>query len=294
MQQAEEAQAALARALQRGRHADPGVGIAQEFRAEGRAAAEGARAASSNPEVDFKRQKRSNETHASTTDPDARLFTKSKKAKASLPAFMGHVLMDNRSKLAVDTRLTRATGQGRTQGSPRPAGEPRRAAPFGGNKNYDTDGLRQRLPRAQRHPACGAEHVRVRHQDRQASVKRESRIDGRTTRHEGYAGEPSDAQDDRDAVWGWQAAWRRRSGRSSCVDRSKVSDVFTLAMLAVNLRRLPELLAAQAMMAGKRIDGRVRHAPPPRQPRDRDRRGAAMARAASSAGASRIPSRTAR
>ena len=63
----------------------------------------------SNPEVDFKRQKRSNETHASTTDPDARLYTKSNKAEAVL-AYLGHVLMDNRSKLAVDTRVTHATG----------------------------------------------------------------------------------------------------------------------------------------------------------------------------------------
>jgi len=60
-------------------------------------------------EVDFKRQKHINETHASTTDPDARLFTKSRKVESIL-ASMGHVLMENRSKLAVDTRLTHATG----------------------------------------------------------------------------------------------------------------------------------------------------------------------------------------
>src|SRR5207247_8726795 len=59
----------------------------------------------SNPEVDFKGQKRSNETHVSTTDPDAKLFAKSNKQE-SLPAYLGHVLMENRSKLAVDTRLT--------------------------------------------------------------------------------------------------------------------------------------------------------------------------------------------
>ena len=64
----------------------------------------------SNPEVDFKGQKRSNATHVSTSDPDSQLFTKSKKAEA-LPSFMGHVLMDNRSGLAVDTRLTPANGK---------------------------------------------------------------------------------------------------------------------------------------------------------------------------------------
>src|SRR3989304_851531 len=59
----------------------------------------------SNPEVDFKRQKRSNDTHESQTDSDARLFTKSSKTEA-IPAYIGHVLMENRNKLAVDTRLT--------------------------------------------------------------------------------------------------------------------------------------------------------------------------------------------
>ena len=63
----------------------------------------------SNPEVDFKRQKRSNDTHESQTDADARLYTKSNKAEAH-PAYIGHVLMENRNKLAVDTQLTRASG----------------------------------------------------------------------------------------------------------------------------------------------------------------------------------------
>jgi hypothetical protein len=63
----------------------------------------------SNPEVDFKRHKRSNATHASTTDPDSQLCTKSKKAEA-LPSSTGHVLMDNRGGLAIETQLTAAAG----------------------------------------------------------------------------------------------------------------------------------------------------------------------------------------
>src|SRR5437763_2401035 len=63
-----------------------------------------------NPEVDFKGKKRSNDTHASTTDPDAQLFAKSNKQE-SLPAYLGHVLMENRSRLALDTRLTQASGK---------------------------------------------------------------------------------------------------------------------------------------------------------------------------------------
>lgn len=95
-----------------------------------------------NPEVDFKRQKRSNATHASTTDPDARLFTKSKKAESIL-AYMGHVLMDNRSKLAVDTRLTHATGTAEREAAwdmlKSLPGEQRKTV--GADKNYDTAGF---------------------------------------------------------------------------------------------------------------------------------------------------------
>jgi transposase len=62
-----------------------------------------------NPEVDFHGEKRCNETHASTTDPECRLYKKSNGAEAKL-CYLGHVLMENRSGLAVDARLTLATG----------------------------------------------------------------------------------------------------------------------------------------------------------------------------------------
>ena len=60
--------------------------------------------AKSNPEVNFRDQKRSNETHESRTDPDSRLYRKSKNAEA-LPCYMGHALMENRNALVVDKRL---------------------------------------------------------------------------------------------------------------------------------------------------------------------------------------------
>ena len=62
-----------------------------------------------NPEVDFHGKKRRNDTHASVTDPESRLFRKGKGKEAKL-CFMGHVLMENRNGLAVDTRVTQATG----------------------------------------------------------------------------------------------------------------------------------------------------------------------------------------
>src|SRR5437762_387762 len=62
-----------------------------------------------NGERDYHGEKRSNETHASTTDPDARLYRKGLSQPAKL-AYLGHVLMENRHALVVDTRLTLATG----------------------------------------------------------------------------------------------------------------------------------------------------------------------------------------
>ncbi|MEB0160989.1 IS5/IS1182 family transposase, partial [Pseudomonas sp. AH2 (2023)] len=62
-----------------------------------------------NAQVDFRGERRSNATHASKTDPDARLFKKSPGAGA-IPCFMGHSLMENRSGLIVQADLTQADG----------------------------------------------------------------------------------------------------------------------------------------------------------------------------------------
>ncbi len=64
-----------------------------------------------NGEVDFKGEKRSNETHVSTTDPDARLHRKGASMEAKL-AFLGHVLMENRAGFIVNACLTPADGHG--------------------------------------------------------------------------------------------------------------------------------------------------------------------------------------
>ena len=60
-------------------------------------------------EADFHGERRSNETHASTTDPDAKLYKKGKGKEAKL-CFMGHGLMENRHGLLVDAYLTEAAG----------------------------------------------------------------------------------------------------------------------------------------------------------------------------------------
>jgi len=203
----------------------------------------------SNPEVDFKRQKRSNDTHASSTDPDARLFTKSKK-EGSVLAYMGHVLMDNRSKLAVDTRLTLATGTAERDAAidmlaALPGEQPKTV---GADKNYDTEAFVAacRDIKVTPHVAQNTYEYDTKTGKR---VKRQSRIDGRTTRHAGYAV----SQVIRKVIETLFGDGKQHGATIRQVKLRglpKVNDVFTLSMLVVNLRRLPKLFAAQPIMAG--------------------------------------------
>jgi transposase len=203
----------------------------------------------SNPEVDFKRQKRSNETHASTTDPDARLFTKSNKAE-SIPAYLGHVLMDNRSKLAVDTRLTLATGTAERDAAIEMLadlpGEQRKTV--GADKNYDTAEFvaNCREIKVTPHVAQNTYEYDTKTGKR---AKRQSRINGRTTRHDGYGV----SQVIRKMIETLFGDGKQHGGTIRQVKLRglpKVRDTFTLSMLAVNLRRLPRLFAGQPIMAG--------------------------------------------
>lgn len=200
----------------------------------------------SNPEVDFKRQKRSNDTHQSSSDPDAQLYTKSKKAEA-LPSFMGHVLMDNRSGLAIDTRLTQATGAAERAAAldmlAAVAGEQRKTV--GADKAYDTEDFVSacRELNVTPHVAQNTYEYETKTGKR---AKRESRIDARTTRHEGYRV----SQVIRKLIETLFGDGKQHGATIRQVKLRglpKVSDVFTLSMLAVNLRRLPKLLAATAM-----------------------------------------------
>jgi len=202
----------------------------------------------SNPEVDFKRQKRSNATHVSSSDPDSQLFTKSKKAEA-LPSFMGHVLMDNRSGLAVDTRLTAANGKTERQAAldmlAALPGTQRKTV--GADKAFDTEDFIRgcRALNVTPHVAQNTYEYDTKTGKR---TKRESRIDARTTRHAGYR----ISQVIRkliETVFGDGKQHGATIRQVKLRGIPKVSDVFTLSMLAVNLRRLPRLLATQAMAA---------------------------------------------
>ena len=129
-----------------------------------------------NAEVDFHGQKRSNATHASTTDPDARLYRKGQGKEARL-CHMGHALMENRSGLIVETETTLADGHAERRGAlaminRRCPGE--RQITLGADKGYDTADFVADLRAINVTP-----HV--------AAKLKGSAIDGRTTRHAGYA-----------------------------------------------------------------------------------------------------------
>jgi transposase len=203
----------------------------------------------SNPEVDFKGKKRSNETHVSSTDPDAKMFAKSNKQE-SLPAYLGHVLMENRSKLALDLRLTQATGKAEHEAALAMLRELPGAKPktVGADKNYDISEFVNacREIKITPHVAQNDYEYDTRTGKR---ARRKSRIDRRTTRHPGYAL----SQVMRKMIETLFGDGKQHGGTIRQVKlrgRAKVSDVFTLAMLAVNLRRLPGLLSAQMTMAG--------------------------------------------
>lgn len=130
-----------------------------------------------NPEVDFHGQPRKNDTHQSTTDPDARLYRKGKGREAKL-CYMGHALMENRNGLVVDGTITQATGTAEREAAldmiSHADGQHR--ITLGADKGYDTAQFVEDLRSYNITP-----HVA------QNDTRRRSAIDQRTTRHAGYA-----------------------------------------------------------------------------------------------------------
>lgn len=187
-----------------------------------------------NAERDFRGEQRSNETHASVTDPDARLYRKSSGQPSRL-CYMGHLLIENRHGLIVDVRTTHATGRAEREAAEAmiAATAQGRRATLGADKAYDT-----------------AEHVAnlraigiTPHVAQNLSGRR-SAIDGRTTRHPGYA----ISQRIRKRIeepFGWiKATAGLRKTRHRGIRR--VGWIVRLTATAANLVRLPKLLRAAA------------------------------------------------
>ncbi len=187
-----------------------------------------------NPEVNFRGEKRSNDTHQSTTDPEARLYKKAKGQEAKL-GYLGHVLMENRSGLVVDSRLTLATGTAEREAGVamvKKRSRPQRVT-LGADKNYDTQGFVKKLRQNRVTP-----HVA------QNNKNRSSAIDGRTTRHGGYA--VSQKKRKRvEEIFGWMKTiglMRKVRHRG----RELVEWMFTYTAAAYNLMRMGKLVGASA------------------------------------------------
>ena len=208
----------------RPRDEDPsaGDGSGNHFRADG-----GGR----NPEVDFRGQRRRNETHVSTTDPEARLAKKGPGKEARL-CFEGHVLMDNRQGLVVDVMLTRAGGTSERDAAIVMLGAVSGAGRItvGADRGYDTREFIRR---------CRTLKVTPR-----VAQKQHSAIDGRTTRHEGYRVSQR-VRKGVEEVFGWiKTVAGGRKLRCRGVDQNRMWAELTVA--GYNLVRLAKLTAVPA------------------------------------------------
>lgn len=201
-----------------------------------------------NGDQDFHGKTRANDTHASTTDPDAKLFKKGAGKEAKL-CFMGHALMENRNGLVVQAHLTQASGTAEREAAivmldrqspgrvgPHASGMTRRIT-LGADKGYDAacfvGELRQMVvtPHIARHDA-----------PTKTGKRRRTSINGRTTRHPGYAVSQRIRKRIEEAF-----GWAKTIGglaKTKLRGTKRVAFKFTFTMAAYNLIRMPRLLAA--------------------------------------------------
>jgi len=189
-----------------------------------------------NPTVNFRGEKRSNETHESKTDPEARLARKSA-GKESRLSYSGNLLVENRNGLIVDAEVFQANGTAERDAAllmmERLPGI--QALTVGGDKGFDTRGF-----------VAECRHLRMTpHVAQNLGRPGGSAIDGRTTRHPGYA--VSQRKRKRiEECFGWLktiALLRKVRHRGVC----KVHWIFTLACAAYNLVRMRNLAAVPAV-----------------------------------------------
>ena len=191
-----------------------------------------------NAERDFKGQKRSNETHASTSDPDAKLYRKGNGQESRL-CFMGHLLMENRNGLVVDAALTRAGGRAEREAAldMLERRQTQRRITLGADKAYDVAEFVADLRRRRVTP-----HIAIDGHLTKTGKRRKTAIDRRTTRHPGYAV----SQRIRKRIeegFGWiKTTGNLAKTRHRGLER--VGWTFALTAAAYNLIRLPKLLEA--------------------------------------------------
>ena len=189
-----------------------------------------------NPSVDFRGERRRNETHQSRTDPESRLMRKGKGKEAKL-VFMGHALMENRNGLLLDFVVSGATGTAERDAVPVLLDDASErgfgARTLGGDKGYDT---RQ----------C-VKDMRDRGVTPHVARRTHSAIDGRTTRHSGY-GVSQRIRKQVEEIFGWMktvGGFRRTRYRG--VERTALAGYFVAT--AYNLVRMANLLSCQPTRA---------------------------------------------
>jgi transposase len=194
-----------------------------------------------NGERNFRAEKRSNETHASTTDPDARLFRKANGQESRL-AYLGHALMENKNALIVDAQVTHATGTAEREAALAMIDRSRkgnRRVTLGADKLFDAASFVTDLKARAITP-----HVAVNGSVSKLGKMRKTAVDGRTTRHPGYAISQRIRKRIEEA-FGWV---KTIGGIAKLKVRglARADAAFTFRMIAYNLVRIPKLIAAAA------------------------------------------------
>jgi transposase len=188
----------------------------------------------------FHGQKRKNDTHASTTDPESRLYRKAAGREARL-SYMGHVTMENRHGLAVAGTVTQANGTAERRASEAMLKARRKAAghriTVGEDKAYDTADHVAALRALEVTP-----HVACNDAVSKSGVRRRSAIDARTTRHAGY-GMSQSRRAMIECIFGWgkQHGTMRKTRHRGI---ARVAADFLLNLIAYNLIRIPKLVGA--------------------------------------------------
>jgi transposase len=190
--------------------------------------------------ANFHGQKRKNDTHASTTDPDSRLYRKAAGREAKL-SYMGHVTMENRHGLAVAGMVTQANGTAERRAAEAmlsaKSKEVGHRITAGEDKAYDTTDHVAALRAANVTP-----HVTQNNGVSKTGKQRKSAIDERTTRHDGY-GMSQTRRAMIECIFGWgkQHGTMRKTKHRGI---HRVAADFLLNLIAYNLIRIPQLVAA--------------------------------------------------
>ena len=189
--------------------------------------------------ANFHGQKRKNDTHASTTDPDSRLYRKASGREAKL-CYMGHATMENRHGLAVAGRVTQANGTAERRAAEAMLKAKRKAVghgiTVGADKAYDTADHVAALRALDVTP-----HVAQNNAVTKTGRHRRSAIDGRTTRHDGY-GMSQSRRPMIECIFGWgkqHGTMRKTKHRGLAA----VAADFLLNLIGYNLIRIPKLIA---------------------------------------------------